>query len=164
MDNRDTLRPNRCVSSGPRLGRIPLVLLLAALVVAVGCGGKGTAKNSVSGKVTLSGDPVTGTIVFVGSDGKTVEAPISPDGTYTVDNPPIGSIKIAVKGLSGPGGMAPPTPSGAKDTDKLMGADKGKAASKMGGTPPAKYAVAESSGLTFTVTSGKQKHDIPLEP
>jgi len=135
-------------------------LLLAALVAAVGCPSKG-AKNSVSGKVRLSGDPVAGNIIFVGTDGKKVEAPISPDGTYLVENPPTGSVKIAVTSF---GNMAMPTPSGGKDTDKLMGADKGKVTTKMGVPPPAKYASADSSGLTFTVTTGKQKHDIDLAP
>src|SRR5262249_10283831 len=59
--------------------RSSLALLLAALVCATGCGK--SARDAVSGKVTFKGQPVAGTVSFLGTNGKEVTAPINPDGT-----------------------------------------------------------------------------------
>jgi len=73
-----------------------------------GCPGGDGAKNSVSGKVTLNGKPVAGTVVFIGADNSEVgTSPIGPEGNYTIVNPTPGPVKILVKGKgaagSGPG-------------------------------------------------------------
>jgi len=120
-----------------------------------------STKNTVAGKITLKGDPVTGTVVFVGPDGKEASGPINMDGTYIVANPSAGNNKIMVKGMEGPiGGAAPP--SGGAPPPGVPKIDMPSAA-KMGVPPPAKYATADN-GLTFNVTTGAQKHDIELTP
>jgi hypothetical protein len=139
--------------------RVPsLALVLIALAWAAGCGRSGP-KNSVSGKVLLEGRPVAGTVAFIGPDGKEALAPINPDGTYTVANPPAGQVRIVVRGILGVGGAANLPP----EVEKLMPAGAPAPAAKAGVPPPERYATPDS-GLTFNVTKGKQKHDITLEP
>jgi hypothetical protein len=66
-----------------------------ALVLAAGCGGAGTAQ--VSGKVTAKGKPlVWGTVTLVDSNGAYHQGVISLIGNYTIDNVPIGGVKIGV--------------------------------------------------------------------
>jgi len=112
------------------------------------------AANSVSGKVTLNGEPVLGTVVFVGADNKEAMSGIKADGSYSVPNPPTGQVKILVKGM---GGAAPPVATPPKEGGGTM--------PKAGGVaPPAKYGAVNTTDLKFEVTSGKQKHDITLTP
>jgi hypothetical protein len=110
--------------------------------------------------VLFKGQPLPGgqvTFVSKGPDGSTGTAPIDEDGTYKIGFPP-GEVKIAVdnrmlekqvpsKGplLKRPGGEAPSGP-------------KGKYVKI-----PDKYYSADSSGLTYTVTTGQQAHDITLD-
>ena len=94
---------------------------------------------------------------------KRIEAPIGPDGTYFIGDPPKGTVKIAVKGIPGAAPQALPR-------DPSLGRKKASATcppSKildMGVAPPAKYASPETSGLTYTVKGGKETFDIPLTP
>jgi hypothetical protein len=133
-------------------------LLLAALLFVPGCGSKGP-KNYVVGKVTVKGQPATGTIAFIGSDGKEVVSPIGPDGSYMIPDPPLGDAKIAVRGM--PGMISGPPPNTPKELTKDMPGNT--SAPTMGVPPPAKYA-NPTNGLTFKVTGGKQTHDIDLTP
>jgi len=133
-----------------------LGLLVLALVT--GCPGTDSMKNSVSGKVTLDGKPVAGTVVFVGADGKEVGvSPIGPDGNYTIPNPATGPVKVLVKSMTAslgggairpPGGPTMPDPAG----------------TSQGVQPPAKYGAEKTTPLTFEVKTGKQTYDIPLSP
>src|SRR4051812_18600270 len=84
------------------LQSLSLSLFVALLVGLSGCDKKGDeAANSVSGKVTLNGEPVSGVVIFVGADNKEYPSPIKPDGSYSVPNPPTGQVKILVKGMGG---------------------------------------------------------------
>jgi hypothetical protein len=138
------------------------LLLLAGAVA--GCGGKSGA--TVSGSVSYKGKPVTsGEVVFLSPDGKaSVRAAIGPDGTYTAKNVPVGPAKLAVDNPApagaaaagrAPAGKAPP----ANDPEVQEMKEK---ASHYVATPP-RYADPNQSGLSYTVTSGTQKHDVPLQ-
>lgn len=134
---------------------------LLALAVAAGCGGGGKeAKNQVTGKVTMDGKPVNGTVVFVTSDNKELQSPIgSTDGTYQIIDAPNGSMKIYIKGsLAGTGGALKEPPKGGP------GPDMAKGLGGAGVDAPAKYGSAATSGLTFEVKGGKQEHNITLTP
>jgi len=141
-----------------------LALSLSVLVWSAGCS-KG-AKDSVTGKVTLNGQKVAGTMTFTGPDKKSATAPINPDGTYLVENPSKGENTITVKGFgTGPGAANPAAfqpPAGDKGSDMLK--DK-TVKTDMGSPPPAKYATeGPANDLKFTVKGGKEKYDIDLKP
>jgi hypothetical protein len=137
---------------------VGLVLLAGAVA---GCGGKSGA--TVSGTVSYKGKPVTsGEVVFLSPDGKaTVRAPIGPDGTYTAQHVPVGPAKLGVDNPPPAGNL------GAAEVEKPAANDpevqemKAKA-SHYAATPP-RYADPNQSGLSYTVTAGTQKHDIPLQ-
>jgi len=127
-------------------------------VFAIGCGEPGPA-TVVSGKVTTGGEPVSGTIHFVGADGTEAMAPVGPTGgLYTVANPPVGEVTVLIKGGLGgsPPALKPPTGEGSKMTGMPE-------MPKMGVAPPAKYA-DKANGIKYTVTAGKQQKDFDLAP
>jgi hypothetical protein len=135
----------------------------ALLVVGIGCkGGRRSAQHTpVSGNVTYKGQPVTGgQLTFVGDDWININAIIDENGHYEI-NAPVGNVKIAI--------------------DNRMMIQRGsvqKAASKGAGprpggpeaTPlkgkyvqlPNKAYDPTTSGLTYTVTSGPQTHNIEV--
>ena len=68
-----------------RLARgISLGVLSLLVTIALGCGGSKGSKDSVSGKVTTGGQPVSGTIEFTFADGKTLASPIGEGGKYSI--------------------------------------------------------------------------------
>jgi len=134
-----------------------LALLIVSLAGVSGCGGQKGPKNSVSVKVTVNGEPAVGIVAFVGQDNKEVAStPIKPDGTYQFDDPPPGKVKVLVKGMLGSTPLVAPK-SGGPELPSMPGAMKGA-------TPPPKYGQANTTPLTFEITSGKQTFDIPMTP
>lgn len=150
---------------GPLPYRLVLLLLPSVLLFStIGCGEKGGAKNSVSGKVLFNSKPVTGTVTFIGADGKEAASPINPDGSYNVPDPPLGEDKITIQGI--PGMADAPRPqiptTNAPGMDDAMKKSL-ESPSSSGVAPPAKYA-SPTNGLTFKVTGGKQTFNIDLKP
>ena len=152
------------VSSGSVVSVVrPLALLgFLATLSAGGCSsssGSGSG-NAISGKVTLNGQAVAGTLAFTGPDNKEVSAPINADGTYQVTLPGKGDYTILVKPLAAgmnKGGAPVPPPKDApapKDMPDIKGSP--------GVPPPARYA-QPNNGLKLTVTGGPQTHDIELK-
>jgi hypothetical protein len=152
--------PVKCLGSAFRPAGAGIPLLLASLVAFVGLGCGGGSSNVVTGKVTYKNQPVAGSLVFVGPDGKETPEPINPDGTYIFKAPATGEYKIAVKSFLtsvGPGGQGP-----AVGVPKMSG--QGTDLPSTGGVaPPKKYASADN-GLKVNVTGGSQTHDIELQP
>jgi len=154
-------------ASRSRLARVlcgvSLVLFVTLLGGVSGCGNKGGAKATVTGKVTLNNSPVAGTVSFHSADGKETTGPISADGTYTIFDPPAGKVQITVKGPPGGagGGLVKPPP--AKDAAAMP--DMPGTASA-GVAPPAKYATTATSDLTYEVKAGvaNQTYNIELKP
>jgi hypothetical protein len=138
-----------------------LALLLSLIVVATGCPASG-AKNVVSGTVKMSsGENVTGEVVFRNAEGKEGTT-MSSNGKYSLENPPLGEVKIYVKSSMPPGGpkgglIKGPTDPKLKDdpTSKVGAAETGV-------QPPAKY--AKDNELKFTVKGGKETFNITLTP
>jgi hypothetical protein len=133
------------------------VITCCSLAILLFLGGCSSQQNSVSGKVTLNGKAVTGQVAFLGADGHERIAPIDPDGSYRIINPPLGEVKIVVRGFN--------IPRASRTGMKLAPLPGGTLAS--GPTPalapPARYAWP-ANGLTFTVKGGAQTFDIPLVP
>src|SRR5262249_36775559 len=113
---------------------LSVVVLSACIFVAAGC--QRPPKDSVSGKVTLNGQPVMGIIRFIGSKGVEAIGPIMPDdGSYTIHNPPQGDVDVTIEAMVNQ-----------RPTQR----------------PPVKY--AKPGLLKFTVTGGKQVKDFDLTP
>lgn len=141
----------RCVSTST---------LLATLVLLAGCGGDsaGPKVGTMTGKVTYKGVPLTtGTVQVHGADGRGGSGPITPDGTYTVGDAPLGDVTITVKVVASamagmkPVARPPGTPAMPGESDK---------------PPviiPANYGDKAKSGLTFTIKSGTQTNNIDLK-
>ena len=135
------------------LWRLALGLMLLALPLAVGCGGKGGSgdKGTISGKVTVKGvAPAAGTVIkYIGADGKDSSSAIDSDGNYSVSDVAPGEAKITVSGV--PGGSGP----------TVKGDMPGVGGAK-GATVPPKYATAGAIPA-FTVKSGKNENNINLD-
>ena len=122
------------------------LVLLPVLAPALGGCGSGSAGSVVSGTVKLGGAPLSGGEVdFVADDGKgRATALIDAEGHYRAAGVPVGPAKIAVQ---------PPGPS-----------SDPKAPRQAGPAMPAHYRDPNKSGLTYSVKSGDQTHDIDLTP
>lgn len=154
---------NRSPSFYPLVRYASLALSLSVLVWSAGCS-KGGPKDVVTGKVTLNGAKVVGTVTFIGPDKKPVKTPINPDGSYTLPNPAKGENIILVTGLGIGAGTAPKDSFAPTDKDSAVMKDKTSTNSDMGKPPPDKYGSEATSDLKFTVTGGKQTKDLELTP
>jgi hypothetical protein len=134
------------------MGRVFAFLGIVSLMGLAGCASKGT----LYGKVTYKGEPVgNATVSLTGakptdSFGGTTRA----DGTYEFGNIAPGSYKVTV--------ITTPPPSktgvGGVPVPQIQGVEQIKYVAI-----PAKYAQAETSGLSVTVGRGKQEYNPPLE-
>jgi hypothetical protein len=119
----------------------------------------------VSGIVTYDGRPLpSGTVLFHGENGRVEHALISPDGAYTIAEAPQGAVRITVHPhasapLAFPTRGKPPP----QATENLPSAGTEKRDGKFVDVP-SRYRDPDSSGLTFEVRAGSQKHDIDLRP
>jgi hypothetical protein len=133
------------------LCRLGLLGLLVSL--AVGCT-TSSGPPSLSGNVTLDGQKVGGTIVFVGGDGKEYPGGLL-NGRYLVMNVPKGDYDVIIRGMGGSGSLTPK-----KDKDAgggTLGTDS------QGVEPPAKYAKAGALEKV-KVTGGQQTQNFTLTP
>ena len=126
------------------------------LLLAVGCGG-GAKTANVSGKVSYNGKAIaSGQVTFEGEGGRTGTGPIA-DGKYTIPDAPVGPVRIGVVSIKrGPKAVNP------------MEAGSGTPAPP---APPAKpvpvperFGTPAKSGLSYTVATGSQTHDIDIKP
>jgi hypothetical protein len=145
------------ICSLKRRGRV-LPLLLLALPLATGCGGQ--TKGTVSGKVTYQGKPLSsGFVTFVLEKGSPLHSDIQSDGSYRMDNVPVGTVKIGIQPKSA---SNQPSPS-AMPRDPREFAKIKKESTERGMPIPPKYTDPNRSELTYVVTKGQQQHDIALK-
>jgi hypothetical protein len=159
MERRDPSPARVLRGAGWRLAALlPLALLLA------GCGrGKGT----VSGKVTLNGEPIPwGRITFLSQVGdKTPHSSRIVNGKYTINDCPAGPVKIAVESIEAKAVDTSKVPPKMLERSRQAGAVEPPAEVVGKHLPiPARYADPDKSGLDYTVESGSATHDIPLKP
>jgi len=117
-----------------------------------GCGGSNVAgKATVSGKVLIGGKPpLTGsTITFIGPDGKENANSVDADGSYIIQDAPVGECKVVVKGGTGP-------------TVSVGGTDMPGMPKSSGVKVPPKY--EKPGALSFNVQKGKNTKDFDLTP
>lgn len=144
--------------SGKLRNRI-LLCCLGTLVVFCGCSSKAT----VTGKVYFKGAPLNGgQVTIVGTDKVGRTGMIGVDGEYKVDGLPAGDARIGV--MTTPG-KAPPVPGMAKgmDASKMGGGVKEKETGTKLIPIPDKYNSADTSGLTLTIKTGVNQHDIKID-
>ena len=138
----------------------PLPCLWVALLCLVAAAGCGTPTATVTGKVTVSGTPVTaGAVTFHGENNFVQSAVIDASGTYRISNAPVGPVKVAVVSskprAAPPGGKAPPShPAGGKS---------GGAPAASSVAVPDKYKDPAQSGLKFDLKAGEQTIDLPCD-
>ena len=120
------------------------------LIGSLGCSGSPTIKREsakVSGMVTYQGKPLSGgRIVYMHSAGSSAGADIK-DGIYTL-TATVGENQISVD-YREPAAEIPGGRPGMLVPGKSL--------------VPEKYSAPVSSGLTYTVKSGDQEHDITLQ-
>jgi hypothetical protein len=144
---------NKPCSSKGSLGLVTNFLLFLTLPL-MGCGPDVT---EVSGKVTFKDRPLSsGSVIFVRQDGESSSSAIAPDGSYLIENAPIGPVKIAVAShpLVPPGLMKSPGQAVDRRGDPKDGTVK----------IPKKYEDHETSGLAYTVERGSHTFNIDLKP
>jgi hypothetical protein len=147
----------KMICSQKRYGSmLPIMLLLPLL--ATGCGGQG--KGTVSGKVTYQGKPLpSGFVTFVPEQGAALHSEIQSDGSYRMNNVPLGAVKISVEPKSAQDTLkSSAMPRNPKDFSKAK-----TAMTESDAKIPSRYADPNKSQLTYTVTKGSQQHDIDLK-
>lgn len=99
-------------------------------------------------------------IVIVEGAGSSAQGQINQDGTYRVENVPVGAAKLAV--VTNPGMARGAQMAGGRNVGP---GDKGKGA--LGKVPdyvdvPTKYHSTATSGLAYTIQQGVNQHDIVI--
>jgi hypothetical protein len=150
-----------------RVGYVRATMSAVCVALVSGCGGVG----SVSGTLSVGGKPVTtgALITFHGSDGRTAQAMVEPDGTYSVEQVPAGEVEVTVQNTFLPG-SAPRRPHflteirkpGDPAPPKMPDYPKADLP-KMGNQVPPRYAES-GAGLARTVRRGENTIDLNLDP
>ncbi len=124
-------------------------LLLAAL----GCG---ESVSTVSGEVKVNDKPLPDGVISFASQGrkKKVREGIIKDGKYSVADVPVGDTIVTVKETST---MTAPAP--AKGSGKTLSTPPKPTTTLV----PAKYGDPRTSGLTYTVQSGENVYNPPIQ-
>lgn len=135
------------------------------LLLPIGCG---SSVASVSGKISYKNQVVKGgTVTFYDANQWTGSSHIAEDGTYSINNVPLGTVEITVETKT-----AKPNPNMSKFMPKPPpGADMPPGSFHTTGGQkeryveiPDSYAEREKSGLRYEVKKGgKQVHDIDLK-
>jgi hypothetical protein len=136
---------------------LPGFLTILWLFLALALLGCGRSVTEVSGTVTFKDQTLSsGSVTFVGLDGESSSSAIAENGSYRIENAPVGPVKIAVSshpraplGLRNPRGQAAALRENPKD-----GAVK----------IPEKYEDHKTSGLAYTVERGSHTFNIDLKP
>lgn len=143
--------------------------LIVALTFQTGCGRGKQKTTSISGKVTYKDQPVSGgTVTFhpLDTKDKPVSMPLGSDGTYQVNAPPLGEMKVTVEteSVRGQTGVAYKMRPGMKNPDgtemKAPEVDTSKLIKYV--KIPNQYANVNSTPLKCTVKEGPNKADFNL--
>ena len=145
-------------------------VLAGCLTAVAGCGPNQQARAVVKGQVSIDGKPLTyGNVTFRTKDGRNGSATIDPKGNYMMNDAPIGDVGVMVavprgttmKGM--PSTTAAPPKGLAMKSPEGMQMTVAKTIDPSQIVPiPDRYAVDDTSGLTYKVEPGEQTHDIKL--
>lgn len=143
-----------------------LVLLLAMMAAAGGCGGDGLPRQPLSGKVTLDGQPIESAVVTFTptntSGSSTSAAAEVKSGSFSIsraDGLIPGSYRVSISSTK----EVPAKPSRKKETDSVTGEEITPPSTTLAEALPARYntrseltaevAEAGPNEFTFTLTS-----------
>jgi hypothetical protein len=143
-----------------------LAVALSCVLLA-GCGGP--RLGTVSGRVTVGGEPVTsGVVMFQPDDGPAAVGAIGPDATYTLttrkpgDGALVGRHRVTIQATKvGPGRLVEPK-SIEEEIERSRQRGKVLVAGAVTWLVPQKYAQLETSELTATVAAGANTIDFDL--
>jgi hypothetical protein len=146
-----------------RVGRLVATACLGGVLLASGCAG---GKGDVIGKITFKDEAVPwGRVTFASEVGnQEVFTSYIINGKYRIQGCPPGPVKITVESRHAPTGLKSPVPDMAKGFEQARTQEVPPEVAGKYLEIPTQYAVVGESGLTYTVTSGPQTHDIPLAP
>ena len=115
------------------------------VVLMLGCSPSPPPRDNLSGTVRL-GDQIVveGIVTLHGSDGRTANSSIRTDGSFSIDDPPLGLCQITVEAVPDPTGAYSHGESGTRPSPI-----------------PLKYA-KPGNGLQVEITPGQHRHDIAL--
>jgi len=126
-------------------------LVAATALWSAGCN---SSTGIITGLVTLNGNPVRDiTISFICQDGTVHTAMVDSDGKYTIDQVPVGPVRVTIQ-------SPPVMGEGIQESIKKGKGSPAPKAAKTGVNP--KYSDADKSGLSLTVKPGQNTFDIPL--
>jgi hypothetical protein len=141
----------RSLVSGPASRLVALLLLLPA-----GCS---PSKAIVTGTVSYKGQPVpAGEIHFIGDDGQSRSSVITREGTYQVDDAPVGPVVVTVVATKLVNKTDGPLPS-PTGTDVAAPTPKIVEVSLV----PSKYNDKQTSKLRYTVARDRQTINVELQ-
>jgi hypothetical protein len=149
---------------------IRILCLLSLVIAMVGCGPSGPATTTVSGKVTVGGEPLPGgSIQFVSTKDSNLigGGQIKGDGTYEVPDAPVGECKVVIDNshlrtsgrTSNKMGEKMNTAPAGLDIPGSMGAGTDTSYKQI----DAAYASAETTTLSATVAKDKATHNFDLQ-
>jgi hypothetical protein len=125
---------------------VAAVLLVPAILLGIWFAVPGTPKAVVFGKVTYQNKPLgSGSISFLGDSGFR-QASIDRDGSYEIPEAPLGPVKVSVRSRSS---FLEPKGEKIKWVEKYL--------------IPSKYSDFQKSGLTYTISAGRQEINIDLK-
>ena len=141
-------------------------------LAAAGCGG-GPPTATVSGNITFEGKGLpAGNVLFVPAKGGANVSGSIADGQYTVENVPVGDMKVVITVLTqasvgggpfagkGVGWEKKGPPKGAPIPE---GFDPKKANAPVTVKIPAQYSDPDKTPLNYTVIAGKQQKDFEIK-
>jgi hypothetical protein len=135
-----------------------LVVIVLAVIFS------GPSKATVQGRVTFQGRPlVCGSVIVVGTDGRSAAGKIESDGTFRVENAPAGQVNVGVVSHDP---LVQHWATSLKTTRARPTANVFTAAPpvdrKQWFPIPQQYEEPASSGVTLMLKSGQNETDIPL--
>lgn len=122
--------------------------LATALLSFAGCGSSVAPTGTVTGQVTLSGNPLTtGVVTLINPDqGLGASSEIDASGKYQIEAVPTGQYQVVIQGPEAP------------SPEEMDGGAKIEAS-----PIPPKYRAAETSGLSVEVGKGANQADFELQ-
>ena len=144
--------------------------IIIPLLMALGCGGDEFNRGgSVSGKVLLDGNPIPGGALTLEtlSNKHNCSCELTPEGTYRINEPPLGECLFSVRTSHLKGAVTKPTLIKTKENPNGMVGSAGMMMPKGVGLIykkiPLLYESPKTSGLKIVISQGNQQFDIDLK-